>query len=382
MTTSSSLAAFGSNIRWGILSAGKISSDFAKAIAITEGAECAAVAARNGDKAADFAKMHNIPTSYGSYDELLNDPNIDVVYVGSIADQHAKMAKQSLLAGKPTVVEKPLTLSATETTQIVQLAKKQNIFLTEGMWTRFFPAMKKVSDVIASGEIGDVVNVQGDFGWSNVDCPFPDDRIWNQLSGGMTYDIGMYMAHLGQVAYPDSEVEMIQAMSTFKNDIDQTVLANIMYTKNTGMFSTNDETGTKGMLQFYVTGAANTEERVTIQGSMGRIVLDSPAHVPEKVRVFRDAGRGKSTEEVFDFPLPDDSYTTWYYPGSIGFTHEIKGVCDALRAGKKECPQFTWNNSIQLATVIDEIICQTRGSRTKSKTEIEHNIVEEEKVSA
>ena len=183
----------------------------------------------------------------------------------------------------------------------------------------------------------------------------------NKLSGGMTYDIGMYMAQLGQVAYPESEIEAIQAMSTFKNGIDQTILANIMYTKNSELVATNDDTGIKGMLQFYVTGAANTEERVTIQGTLGRIVLDSPAHVPEKVRVFKDAGRGKTTETVFEFPLPNDTWTTWYYPGSIGFTHEIAGVCDALRKGQKECPQFTWNNSIQLATIIDEIILQTRG---------------------
>lgn len=91
--------------------------------------ECVAVAARNADRAAEFAKLHNIPKSYASYEELLCDPLVDVVYVGSIADQHAAMTKQSLLAGKPTVVEKPLTLSTKETTELVQLAKKQNLFL-------------------------------------------------------------------------------------------------------------------------------------------------------------------------------------------------------------------------------------------------------------
>ncbi len=85
------------------------------------------------------------------------------------------------------------------------------------VFSRFFPAMQKVNEIIAEGTIGDVVNVQGDFGWYNHDCPYPDDRIWNKLSGGMTYDIGMYMAHLGQVAYPNSEVERIQAMATMKN---------------------------------------------------------------------------------------------------------------------------------------------------------------------
>ncbi len=124
----------------------------------------------------------------------------------------------------------------------------------------------------------------------------------------------------------------------------------------------DDQTGQKGMLQFYVTGAANTEERVTIQGTRGRIVLDSPAHVPEKVRLLKDAGRGKTTEVEHDFTMPDDSFgAPWFYPGSVGFTYEIQEVCKALRADKKECDQFTWNNSIQLATMIDEIIRQTRG---------------------
>ncbi len=91
--------------------------------------ECVAVAARNGNRAADFAKLHNIPLSYGSYEEILRDPAIDVVYVGSIADQHAEMTKQCLLAGKPTVVEKPLTLTTKETTELVQLASKKNLFL-------------------------------------------------------------------------------------------------------------------------------------------------------------------------------------------------------------------------------------------------------------
>jgi dihydrodiol dehydrogenase / D-xylose 1-dehydrogenase (NADP) len=360
-----------SPVKWGILSAGQISSDFAKAIAITEGAECVAVAARNPTKAASFADSHKIPKSYGSYTELLSDPNIDVVYVGSIADQHSKMAKQALMAGKPTVVEKPLTMSTEETIDIVQLAREKDLFLQEGMWTRFFPAMQKVSDLIASGSIGTVVNVQGDFGWKNTDCPFPEDRIWNLQSGGMTLDIGMYMAQLGQVAYPNANVERIQSMATMKNGIDQTVLANIMYDKNNG----SEEDEGYGMLQFYVTGAANTEERVTIQGSDGRIVLDGPAHVPERVRLVKDEGRGKTSEEVFDFPLPDDTYTTWNYPGSIGFTHQIKEICDALHKDEKECRQFTWNDSIQLASVIDEILMHARG-RKATDCVVEEDFVE------
>jgi len=140
--------------------------------------ECVAIAARNGEKAAEFAKEYGIPKSYDSYSKLLEDPDVDVVYVGSIADQHAQMTKMCLEAGKPTVCEKPLTLTAVDTAELVQIARDNDIFLCEGLWTRFFPAMKKVSEIIASGEIGTIVNVQGDFGWCNNDCPYPEDRIW------------------------------------------------------------------------------------------------------------------------------------------------------------------------------------------------------------
>lgn len=196
----------------------------------------------------------------------------------------------------------------------------------------------------------------------------------NPLSGGMTYDIAVYMAHLGQVAYPESDVERIQAMATMKNGIDQTVLCNIMFSN--GNQKVDDQTGQKGMLQFYVTGAANTEERVTIQGTKGRIVIDSPAHVPSRIRVLKDAGRGKSIETVFDFPLPDDSWgAPWNYPGSIGFTYEIQEVCKALQRGERQCSQVTWEHSIQLASMIDEIIRQTRGSTSLQEESQEEKMI-------
>ena len=93
--------------------------------------QAAAVAARSGTKAAAFAENHGITASYGSYDELLADPSIDVVYVGSIADEHARLAAKALVAGKPTVVEKPLTLSLGETAKLIDLAKKTDTFLMQ-----------------------------------------------------------------------------------------------------------------------------------------------------------------------------------------------------------------------------------------------------------
>lgn len=361
---------YGENIRWGILSAGKISSDFVKAISITDGAQASAVAARSHAKAESFASEHSIPAAYGSYDELLADPDVDVVYVGSIADEHANLATKALLAGKPTVVEKPLTISSEETKELVALAKKTNTFLMEGMWTRCFPAMRRVRDLVASGAIGPVSVVQGDFGWSTEGCG-PEDRIWNPRSGGMVLDIGMYLAQLGNVAFPNADVRGVQAMGIQKNGIDHTSLVNVKYGESgmlvegrgqaPGEKSSQESESGGGMLQFYVTGNANTEERVVLEGTKGRIVIEPPAHVPSSVRLIRNGGRGVETEEVFDHPLPDDTFAQWNYPGSVGFTYQIKEVGDALRRGEKECRHFTLKESLQVANMLDEVLDQVRG---------------------
>lgn len=208
--------------------------------------------------------------------------------------------------------------------------------------------MRKVEQLIRNGEIGKVVAVQADFGWSTANNG-PDDRIWNPKSGGMTLDIGMYMAQLGQVAFPSQPVEQIQSMGSLKNGVDHTVLTNVQYAKG-------------GMLQFYVTGEANTEERVMIQGTLGRIAIDPAAHVPTSIRLQQDQGRGAAQETVFEFPLPDDSYTNWNYPGSIGFTYQIQAVGEALRRGEKECRHFTLDDSLQVASILDTILEQVHGS--------------------
>lgn len=338
-------------IRWGILSAGKISSDYVKAISITDGAMAVAVAARSAQKADEFAHDHDIPKAYGSYEALLADPDIDVVYVGSIADYHYRLAEQSLRAGKPTVVEKPLTTKYADTKSLIHFARQTNTFLMEGLWTRCFPAMRQVKEWVVDGAIGTLVVVQADFGWSTSKCG-PGDRIWNTKSGGMVLDIGQYMAQLGQVAFHGSTVERIQSMGTTKNGVDHTVLANIQYSSSTE---------SPRMLQFYVTGEANTEERVVIQGTEGRIVIEPPSHVPTTVRLYKDKGRGLSSEHVFESPLLDDSFTNWNYPGSIGFTHQIQEVGEALLKGERECRHFTLDDSLQVASVLDTILQQVHG---------------------
>jgi len=265
-------------------------------------------------------------------------------------------------------VEKPICLTAKDAYDLMTLARSNNVFLMEGMWTRCFPAMKHIEQLIQSKEIGRIISIQGDFGWCTKDCDYPQDRIWNRESGGMILDIGMYMTHLGQVAFGSSkEPERIQAMGVTKHGVDHTVLGNIMYHNDNQNDTQNNNQ--KGFLQFYVTGDANTEERVVIQGTEGRIIIDPPAHVPSRISISKDLGRGENDVQVLNFDLPDDSYTTWNYPGSIGFTYQIQDVNDALHKGYKECPSYTHQDSLQVCTILDEILHQVHGSHNEDVEE-------------
>lgn len=309
-----------------------------------------------------------------------------------------------------------MTLCYNHTKELIELATKQsttsnkNVFLMEGMWTRCFPAMHKLRQLVISEEVGQIVYVQGDFGYefpNNGYSPTTNnDRIWYPNSGGITLDVGMYIAQLGRIAFPNGKVKDVQAVGTMKNGVDYTVMATVTYDRSSLQYcentrynsgsddrcnNTNSEEDTVGMLQMVLTGASNTEERCVLQGTKGHIILDGPFHVPQRLRVVYNDGRRRGEydnnssssstsggvsssncggcsrhdsnidEVVYDFPLPDDPFHgKWNNPGSIGLVYQINEVGNALRMGKTECDSFTWHDSLDVAQIMDEIVRQVR----------------------
>jgi predicted dehydrogenase len=177
--------------RWGILATGNIASSMAEALTLVPGAELRAVASRRQASADDFAERWTVPVAYGSYDALLADPDIDIVYIATPNALHKDNILSALAAGKHVLCEKPLTTSAADTALCAEAARSAGLFLMEAMWTAFFPAMIRVRELIEEGAIGTLRHLTANFVAFRDPKAFPN--LYDPgLGGGATLDLGVY----------------------------------------------------------------------------------------------------------------------------------------------------------------------------------------------
>lgn len=175
-------------LRWGIIGAGSIARDQVSDMH-RHGFTVAAVAARDLSKARAWAAEMNVPTAYGSYEELATDPEIDAVYVATVHPAHAGAARIALEGGKHVLVEKPFTMDAAEARELVELAASKNLVILEAMWTRWLPHMVRIREILAEGLLGEVRTVLADHDQANEHVPRMHEP---ELGGGALLDLGIY----------------------------------------------------------------------------------------------------------------------------------------------------------------------------------------------
>lgn len=154
-------------LKWGIASAGKISHDFVNALgtlSITDHI-VVAVAARDLNRAEEFAKLHDIEKHYGTYEELANDSNVEIVYIGVLNPQHFPVAMLMLENGKHVLCEKPLCMNGKEVRKLTSYAEEKKLFLMEGIWSRFFPSYQYLREQIDNGILGEIKEVHVSLGF-------------------------------------------------------------------------------------------------------------------------------------------------------------------------------------------------------------------------
>nr|WP_295281109.1 Gfo/Idh/MocA family oxidoreductase [uncultured Blautia sp.] len=153
-------------MKLGILGAGNIAVQMAKTVAGMKDAENYAVAARTLERAQAFAEKNGVSKAYGSYEEMLADPEVDLVYIATPHSHHYLHAKMCLEAGKNVLCEKSFTVNAEQARKLFALAKEKNLLITEAIWTRYMPSRKMIDDIIASGVIGEVTSLTANLNYA------------------------------------------------------------------------------------------------------------------------------------------------------------------------------------------------------------------------
>ena len=192
-------------LRVGIIGTGWIAEKAAITLNGTECCEALAVGSRSQEKADEFAAKWGIPKAYGSYTELIADPDIDLVYVGTPHSHHFDVTKEALLAGKPCLVEKAFMANHRQAKEIVELAHERKVFLAEAIWTRYQPVVKMVRDLMAEGRIGTPRLLTATLGYSMGEKP----RIMRpDLCGGALLDLGVYALNFVRMFFSADIVSM------------------------------------------------------------------------------------------------------------------------------------------------------------------------------
>jgi predicted dehydrogenase len=314
----------GDPIRWGILGAGAIAATVAPDIAGTEGNVVHAVGARDADRAARFAAAHGAARSYGSYAELLADPDVDVVYLATTHGQHRDHALQALRAGKPLLVEKAFTLNARQAREVVAEARARRLFCMEAMWTRLNPLVRQAVDIAHSGRLGELVSVRGDL--SKTFAFDATHRLYDLAAGGgALLDLGVYPATVAWLflGRPDT-VQALGKLSPTGSDL--TVAMQWGYADGR-------------VAQLTCTAAGESPFAALVVGTAGWLRIEPRIHRPQQL-VIRDADGEQVVEAE---PMPGN-----------GYRDEIAEVTRCLRAGELESPLVPLDETVAILEVLDE----------------------------
>jgi predicted dehydrogenase len=311
--------------RWGIIGPGKIARRFADSFSLLPHAELYAVASRDTVRGKEFASAYSIPKIYVRYEELVNDRDVDAIYISTPHAFHYECALLCLKNKKPVLCEKPLTLNRSLAQALITTARENNTFLMEAMWTRFIPATVKAVELIQSGVIGEVKFIYADFGFAAAFDP--SSRIYDlKLGGGAQLDVGIYPMFLAlQVLGKPESIKAFAKLASTGADENTSAL---FYYKD------------GAIANIYSSIVAESPKQADIIGTKGTISIHTPWYKSQALTLTI----GRDDKKLINIP----------YPGT-GFEFQIEEVMRCLNENKIESNRMSHDFSLLMAEVSDEI---------------------------
>jgi predicted dehydrogenase len=313
-------------IRWGIIATGGIARAFARDLTLLPDARLVAVGSRSAGTADAFADEFDVPNRHGSYQSLVEDPEVDAVYVSTPHPGHYDAAMRAIRAGKAVLVEKPFTIDADEAGELIAAARDGGTFLMEAMWTRFLPDMVRVREILREGTLGEIVSVTAEHGqWFELD---PEFRLFKpELGGGALLDLGIY---------PVSFASLVLGTPRKVTAVSDPAFTGV--DAQTSMIFQYDG-GAHAVLT--TTSYALTGNAAAINGTRARLELAGTFYRPTTFRVI---GRDDVVLE---------SYDTLAEGNGLRFQAAEVGRC--LRAGLTESPLLPLDETLAIMRTMDEI---------------------------
>lgn len=313
------------NFKVGFLGAGNIAASMAQALCgITDEVTAWAIASRDLEKARAFAEKWHFQKAYGSYEELVNDPEIDLIYVATPHSHHYEHAKLCLEHGKAALVEKSFTANRKLAEELISLSEEKGVFLSEAMWTRFLPARHIVRELMDSGVIGEVQSLSGEFSANLTHIP----RLCRpELAGGALLDLGVYALTFASMYFGDDMVKVTSTCQKHETGVDATDEIDIVY-----------RDGRTAHLRTSMVSELNRGG--TLYGTKGSIFVERLSNYTA-IRVYDR--EGNLTQDV---PIPAQVN---------GYEYEVLACKRAMAAGQLECAEMPHAQTLEIMGQMDAL---------------------------
>ncbi len=311
-------------MKMAILSAGNISRKMATTINGLEQIEAYAVSARSLEKAQEFAKEYGFANAYGSYEEMVKDPLIELVYVATPHSHHYEHVKLCLENGKNVICEKPFTVNAKQAKELFALAKQNNLFITEALWSRFLPMRKIITEQIESGIIGEVCSISTNFCFPIYNIP----RMHKpELAGGALLDLGVYVLNYASMILGNDIDEVTTTATITQDGVDSQNAITIRY-KN----------GKIALLHSSALGRSNSQG--FIHGDKGYMIVEGIMNC-QQLNIYDTQGK-----LIKSIDAPEQI---------TGFEYEVLSSYNAIKKGEKQCPEMPHSETMFIMELMDTL---------------------------